>query len=81
MALMGSGEGRYGGTRVTTPHLPTSLMWLRRALPTNSEISKMLCDLHLRPSLSGPWLIVSEDIIFSSMKSTLGCSTCPSAPL
>lgn len=58
------------------PHLPTSLVWLRRALPTNWEISKMLCDLHLRPSLSGPWLIVPEDIIFSSMKSTLGCSTC-----
>ena len=37
------GQGRIGGI-IRTPHLPTCLMWLRRVLPTNWEISEMLGD-------------------------------------
>lgn len=69
------------GGRIKTLHLPSCLMWLRRVLPATWEISEMLCDLTLWLSLSGLWLSISKDIVFSPMKSALGSSMCPSAPL
>lgn len=38
--------GRHGSARArTASHLPTCLVWLRRALFSSREISEMLCDL------------------------------------
>ena len=77
-ALLGSRDREGWGA---SPHLSTCLMWVRRVLPTTWEIYEMLCDLTLWLSLSGLWLSISKDIIFSLMKSAPGSSMGPSAPL